>query len=153
MFPYRVIPNPIFKITIYYTRQTNNTKILSKFLFFFRKKRKVSKTHFLFCYMYTFHNSYFVNFVIVGFLVIWVILYILYYTCRSLTRVRSLVVQSNRNSPIKPCVIERVFDAWELSPHSIVLVLLGSHTFNLFYACGLNQNGLYILPAPKSTEK
>ena len=51
----------------------------------FGKTRNQSIKHkVLFCYMYNFHNSMFVFFVILRFVVI---LYILYYTCTSLTRV------------------------------------------------------------------
>ena len=55
-------PNPIFKITIYYTKQTNNTQILSKSLEDVGKYRKDEK-HILFYIMYKFHNLYFVIFV------------------------------------------------------------------------------------------
>ena len=43
-------PNPIFKITINYTKDTNNAKILSN-------KFKSSKS--LFCILYKLHNPYF----------------------------------------------------------------------------------------------
>ena len=65
-------PNPIFKISISYTNQNNNTKLLYNF----RKMLGTSfcffkNTKFFFFYLCRFHNSYFANFVI------WVICVIL----------------------------------------------------------------------------
>ena len=63
-------PNPVFKITIYYTKYTNNVKILSTLLKMLEKtKNNNNRTfNFLFGIIYKFHNSYFVFFVI---FVIW----------------------------------------------------------------------------------
>ena len=49
---------------------------------------------FVFCIMYRFHNSYFAELGLFLFLVKLVFLYILFYTCRSLTRVGLLYMQS-----------------------------------------------------------
>ena len=59
-------PNTIFKIEFYYTKYTNNKntfEILETFRFLF-------KSNCLFCILYKFHNSFFVNIEIFGFLVI-----------------------------------------------------------------------------------
>ena len=56
-------PNPIFKITIYFTKYTQHANICSFFSFAetLGNFRKI-KNKFLFYYMYNFHNSCFVIF-------------------------------------------------------------------------------------------
>ena len=51
----------LHKIKIYYTKQTNNANTISKFETFLKIQKKEIQV--LFCYMYNFNNSYFVNFV------------------------------------------------------------------------------------------
>ena len=50
-------PNTIFKITICYTKLTQNTKILSTF-FEKSKNRKISKCYFVFCINCIIHSLY-----------------------------------------------------------------------------------------------
>ena len=57
-------PNTIFRITIYCTKYTNNTKRLSNC---WENVKKSKKENILFCYRYKLHNSYFVVFVILYF--------------------------------------------------------------------------------------
>ena len=55
-------PNPIFKITIYYTKYTQNAKLHSKCWKVLENSKSFKKSNCLFLYLYMFHNSYFVIF-------------------------------------------------------------------------------------------
>ena len=64
MFPYTENtqnPNPIFKITIYCTKYTNNAKIHSK-IWKILNKSKVSKFYFVICIASIVHILYVLNF-------------------------------------------------------------------------------------------
>ena len=67
-------PNIIFKISVYSTKYTNDTKILSKTPFFKQIKKTITSFYFIimYIYIYNFHNSYSVKFVYFIFLRIFV---------------------------------------------------------------------------------
>ena len=92
-------PKPIFKISIYYTKDTRNAKILS-ILEKILENRKRSNVYVVFCISSITHIPYFVckfcNFLIWGVFVFFVFLY---YTCRSLTRVGLFEPIRIRNYP------------------------------------------------------
>ena len=84
-------PNPIFKITICFTKTLNTPKCFRTFGFF---SRNFSKNIF-FCIMYKLYNSIVVflgEFCNFGILDFWDFYIYIYYTCRSLTRVGLLHV-------------------------------------------------------------
>ena len=76
-------PNPILKITIYYTKYTNNAKILSNYSIILETRKRKEKNEpfqsikLVFCILYKSHNPYYIFFVV--YFVICLFLYILYF--------------------------------------------------------------------------